>query len=141
MNLKPIMIYDTTLRDGSQGEGVSFSLQDKLKNTVHDSLILILMAHDLDTLAELASTQDHLQTLPVILVLPNRDQATLRLACHFSPCAISYIDSDFSDIALVLAKMKMRDARIQVLSAENDNRQRSITLECLYKQEQKPCII
>src|SRR5687767_8678957 len=25
-----IFIYDTTLRDGSQGEGVSFSLQDKL---------------------------------------------------------------------------------------------------------------
>jgi len=25
-----IHIYDTTLRDGSQGEGVNFSLQDKL---------------------------------------------------------------------------------------------------------------
>ena len=25
-----IQIYDTTLRDGSQGEGVNFSLQDKL---------------------------------------------------------------------------------------------------------------
>ena len=30
MSAKPIQIYDTTLRDGSQGEGVSFSLQDKL---------------------------------------------------------------------------------------------------------------
>ncbi len=30
MNTTPILIYDTTLRDGSQGEGVSFSLQDKL---------------------------------------------------------------------------------------------------------------
>ena len=27
---RPIYIYDTTLRDGTQGEGVSFSLQDKL---------------------------------------------------------------------------------------------------------------
>ncbi|MEO1527022.1 MAG: citramalate synthase [Planctomycetota bacterium] len=31
MNAKPIQIYDTTLRDGSQGEGVSFSLHDKLQ--------------------------------------------------------------------------------------------------------------
>ncbi|MEZ6116408.1 MAG: citramalate synthase [Pirellulaceae bacterium] len=28
--MRQIQIYDTTLRDGSQGEGVSFSLQDKL---------------------------------------------------------------------------------------------------------------
>ncbi len=28
---KKIMVYDTTLRDGSQGEGVNFSLEDKLR--------------------------------------------------------------------------------------------------------------
>src|SRR6187200_2226519 len=28
-----IQIYDTTLRDGSQGEGVNFSLEDKLRIT------------------------------------------------------------------------------------------------------------
>jgi len=33
MNNKRIIIYDTTLRDGSQGEGISFSLQDKLAIT------------------------------------------------------------------------------------------------------------
>src|SRR5436853_6350780 len=27
---KKIQVYDTTLRDGSQGEGISFSVQDKL---------------------------------------------------------------------------------------------------------------
>ena len=31
--MKKIEIYDTTLRDGAQGEGVSFSLQDKLAIT------------------------------------------------------------------------------------------------------------
>ena len=31
--MRSIQIYDTTLRDGSQGEGVSFSLQDKLQIT------------------------------------------------------------------------------------------------------------
>lgn len=29
-NMKRILLYDTTLRDGSQGEGINFSLQDKL---------------------------------------------------------------------------------------------------------------
>src|SRR5574341_996174 len=33
MNTNKIFIYDTTLRDGSQGEGISFSLQDKLSIT------------------------------------------------------------------------------------------------------------
>ncbi|MDX1946437.1 MAG: citramalate synthase [Pirellulaceae bacterium] len=31
--MRPIQIYDTTLRDGTQGEGVSLSLQDKLQIT------------------------------------------------------------------------------------------------------------
>ena len=30
MNAKKIQVYDTTLRDGSQGEGISFSVQDKV---------------------------------------------------------------------------------------------------------------
>src|SRR5213593_4610920 len=32
-SMRRIQIYDTTLRDGSQGEGVNFSLQDKLNIT------------------------------------------------------------------------------------------------------------
>ena len=31
--MRPIQIYDTTLRDGTQGEGVNFSLLDKLQIT------------------------------------------------------------------------------------------------------------
>ncbi|MDS1029322.1 citramalate synthase [Bacillota bacterium LX-D] len=31
--MRQIFLYDTTLRDGSQGEGISFSVQDKLKIT------------------------------------------------------------------------------------------------------------
>src|SRR5262245_43752011 len=33
MTMRSIQIYDTTLRDGTQGEGVSLSLEDKLQIT------------------------------------------------------------------------------------------------------------
>ena len=29
--MRQVKIYDTTLRDGSQGEGINFSLRDKLR--------------------------------------------------------------------------------------------------------------
>lgn len=36
---KKVIIYDTTLRDGAQGEGISFSVEDKIKISLHlDSL-------------------------------------------------------------------------------------------------------
>ncbi|MBA7533695.1 2-isopropylmalate synthase [subsurface metagenome] len=31
VEMKKILIYDTTLRDGTQSEGISFSVEDKLK--------------------------------------------------------------------------------------------------------------
>ena len=32
---KTVQIYDTTLRDGTQGEGISFSVTDKILITEH----------------------------------------------------------------------------------------------------------
>ncbi|MBW2100949.1 MAG: hypothetical protein JRG68_09400, partial [Deltaproteobacteria bacterium] len=29
--MNPILLYDTTLRDGSQGENISFTAEEKLK--------------------------------------------------------------------------------------------------------------
>ena len=31
--MKPVQLYDTTLRDGAQSEGISFSVVDKLNIT------------------------------------------------------------------------------------------------------------
>ena len=29
--MEPVLLYDTTLRDGTQGENINFSAEDKLK--------------------------------------------------------------------------------------------------------------
>ena len=31
MSTKPVTLYDTTLRDGTQGTGISFSVLDKIR--------------------------------------------------------------------------------------------------------------
>lgn len=31
--MEPVLLYDTTLRDGSQREGISFTVEDKLRIT------------------------------------------------------------------------------------------------------------
>ena len=33
--MKKIAVYDTTLRDGMQAEGISFSLEDKIQIAIH----------------------------------------------------------------------------------------------------------
>ena len=76
-SMRRIEIYDTTLRDGAQGEGVSFSLQDKLLLTQRlDSLGLRLHRRRLSGLER--------EGLPV---LPARRRADARSTPRSAPSA------------------------------------------------------
>jgi hypothetical protein len=43
--------------------------------------------------------------MPIIIALPDREQKTIHLGHKFYPRFLSYMDSNFEDIALVLNKM------------------------------------
>ena len=53
--------------------------------------------------------RDLLADIPVILILPDRKKETIHLGHKLCPRFLSYTDSNFSDVALVLSKM-MRNA-------------------------------
>ena len=40
--MKKVVVYDSTLRDGAQAQGISFSVKDKLKSSEIDRLGIIL---------------------------------------------------------------------------------------------------
>ena len=50
---REIKVYDTTLRDGTQGEGVSFSMEDKVRIAQRLDALGIAALHLLDGSVEL----------------------------------------------------------------------------------------
>ena len=68
-----IEIYDTTLRDGTQGEGFNLSLQDK-----------VLIAQKLDELGvERTEVKDG--ALPGSRVVIFRDPDNIQVECYYAP--------------------------------------------------------
>lgn len=70
-----------------------------------DTLILIILAGNLARLNEIEGLRDYLTDVRTLLVLPDRGPVTLSVGHTFYPRYISYVDSDFDDVAAVLRKM------------------------------------
>lgn len=93
-------------------------LSARLRRRRYDLILLILLISSQKELTEMLLIRDLLADIPVILILPDRKKKTIDLGHKFCPRFLSYMDSDFSDVALVLNKMmsnayakakKMRD--------------------------------
>ena len=71
--------------------------------------IVVLVAADRQELREFFSLARLLQRFRVVVVLPDRDPETLRLAYQLSPRFIGYLDSDLADAHAVIAQMQEND--------------------------------
>jgi hypothetical protein len=80
-------------------------LEGYLKNFPSPKLA-ILLAADHEELAALASLKKRLGGTKVILLLPDRQKASLDLAAALSPLLACFLDDGFSDVAAVLARMR-----------------------------------
>ncbi len=80
-------------------------LTHSLKRLFDHNTIVILRARDREELLNIASLNDLLQGLRVILLIPNRDKETIAIAHRLRPRFLSNGESDFSDTMGVLQKM------------------------------------
>ena len=104
-------------------------LESNLKANALGLPVLIILAHDPDTLQSITAVRGLCRDLPVIMVLPDREWTTHFLGLQFTPRCISYLDSDFSDVGFELAKLMMRDARIKIFQYKDEYHQSQEGLE------------
>ncbi len=80
-------------------------LSRSLRQPSFESLIAVLLASNFDDLKNLVAIGDLLSGIPLILILPDRQDQTISKGHKLYPRFVSYADSDFSDVGLVLNKM------------------------------------
>ena len=80
-------------------------LSDRLKQLGHGVTTAVLLATSKEELMRIYALKDLFDGIRKIIILPDGEQVTISLAHKLYPRFLSYIDSDFSDVAAVLKKM------------------------------------
>ena len=79
--------------------------RDRLRSIVEPNSIMVLAAVDREELLEMQALRDMLTEIFVILVLPDRQESTIKLAHLLRPRFLSQTQDDFSDLSQIVAKM------------------------------------
>jgi len=80
-------------------------LRDRLRSIVDPDSIMVLAAVDREELLKIQAFRDMLTEIFVILVIPDREKGTIKLAHLLRPRFLSQINDDFSDLNQIVAKM------------------------------------
>jgi hypothetical protein len=80
-------------------------LRDRLRSIVEPDSIMILAAVDKSELLEMQAFRAMLSEIFIILVLPDRQKGTIRLAHLLRPRYIGNLTDDFSDLNQIVSKM------------------------------------
>ena len=83
-------------------------LNKRLRQPGRNVSVMVLEASDRKELCDLISIQDLFYDIPIILILPDSSRDTVALGHKLYPRFISYADSEFSDVSLVIRKMIKR---------------------------------
>jgi hypothetical protein len=81
------------------------SFLHKLHEPKNDHDVAVILAKDKEELRELVHMDDFFHDLRIILVLPDRENSTIARAHTLRPRFLTYVDSDFLDVAAVLSNM------------------------------------
>ena len=81
------------------------SLSERLRQFSKTPPIIVILITNLQELSALIAVQSLLSDIRIIIILPDRKKDTVAKGFKLYPRFVSYADSDFTDIAAVLAKM------------------------------------
>jgi hypothetical protein len=81
------------------------SLAHRLRQPVFDLKIAVLLTTTRKELSEILLIKDLFQDIRIILILPDGDSDTISMGHKIYPRFISYIDSNFEDVAVALSNM------------------------------------
>lgn len=82
------------------------SLSRKLRQSYTNRLnVVILLAESPEHLSDIASVRSLFQGMSVIIILPDRNPGTVARGHLLRPRFLTYVDSDFEDVAAVLNKI------------------------------------
>ncbi len=107
------------------------SLTRRLTRPKYDIAVAVLLANNKKALLDLFSTRDLLSDIPIILILPDRQDDTVSKGHKLHPRFLSYVDSDFSDVGAVLKKM--------IANIRHEERIRWQPLDRMEEGEQTDC--
>jgi hypothetical protein len=101
---------DAAIRSVAQGEAVErfVTLEDfreRLRSIVEPNSIMVLAAVDREELSKLQAFREMLTEIYIILVLPDREDDTIKLAHRLKPRFLSQTEDDFSDLSRIVAQM------------------------------------
>jgi len=101
---------DKAIRSVAPGGAIErfVSLEDfreRLRRIVEPDSIMVLAAVDRQELLKMQALQEMLTEIFIILVLPDREESTIKLAHHLRPRFLSQIEDDFTDLSQIVAKM------------------------------------
>ena len=91
------------------------NLKKRLRLSIIDDSILILLPENSKELSGLIEIRDILRDTRIILVLPDDNEATLSKGHNLRPRFISYRDGNFTDVAAVMSKMIQNNGKESIL--------------------------
>lgn len=80
-------------------------LRERLRSIIEPDSIMVLAAVDRPELLKMRSFRDMLTEIFIVLVLPDREKSTIRLAHLLRPRFISQLQDDFSELNQIVTKI------------------------------------
>jgi hypothetical protein len=80
-------------------------LRERLRSIVEPASIVVLVAADREELQDMQAFRDMLTEIFVILVIPDWQESTVKLAHILKPRFLSVIEDDFLDLSQIVAKI------------------------------------